>query len=177
MQPRPPRLLQRPTPHAISCNVIKIRAGPSGSLGVNTIMRSRVARLLALGIPVTLGSVQAVYGQELEEVTVTAQKREQDLQQVTLAITALTGDEIEKQGMLGFRQWADHVPGITVVQGQDPSRRTGPSATIRGITQVYRGQLWEVSSGATTVFTVGQVPFMNGDPGLYDMSRIEVLRG
>jgi outer membrane receptor protein involved in Fe transport len=140
-------------------------------------MRSRLTRSLLLGIPVLAAALPAAHGQELEEVTVTAQKREQDLQQVSLAITALTGDEIEKQGMQGFREWADHVPGITVAQGQDPSRRTGPSATIRGITQVYRGQLWEVSSGATTTFTVGQVPFMNGDPGLYDMNRIEVLRG
>jgi outer membrane receptor protein involved in Fe transport len=140
-------------------------------------MRSRLTRSLLLGIPVLAAALPAAHGQELEEVTVTAQKREQDMQQVSLAITALTSDEIEKQGMQGFREWADHVPGITVAQGQDPSRRTGPSATIRGITQVYRGQLWEVSSGATTTFTVGQVPFMNGDPGLYDMNRIEVLRG
>jgi iron complex outermembrane recepter protein len=140
-------------------------------------MRSRVARSLALGIPALIASIPAAHSQELEEVTVTAQKREQNLQQTTLAITALTSEAIQKQGMLGFREWADHVPGITVAQGQDPSRRTGPSATIRGVVQVYRGQLWEVSSGGTTSFTVGQVPFMNGDPGLYDMNRIEVLRG
>jgi outer membrane receptor protein involved in Fe transport len=141
-------------------------------------MRAQLKGLFGASLSaLAFGYLPAALAQELEEVTVTAQKREQDLQQVTLAITALTGDEIEKQGMLGFRQWADHVPGITVVQGQDPSRRTGPSATIRGVTQVYRGQLWEVSSGATTSFSVGQVPFMYGDPGLYDINRIEVLRG
>jgi iron complex outermembrane recepter protein len=138
---------------------------------------SRVTGCLGLTFLGTVANVSTAVAQELDEVVVTAQKREQDLQQVTLAITALTGEDIQKQGMLGFRQWADHVPGITVVQGQDPSRRTGPSATIRGVVQVYRGQLWEVSAGGTTSFTVGGVPFMNGDPGLYDMNRIEVLRG
>ncbi|MEJ0037985.1 MAG: TonB-dependent receptor [Gammaproteobacteria bacterium] len=140
-------------------------------------MRLRDSGLLAMTVVSAVAYVPYVHAQELEEVTVTAQKREQDLQKVTLAVTALTGEDMEKQGMMGFRDWADHVPGITVVQGQDPSRRTGPSATIRGVTQVYRGQLWEVSSGATTSFSVGQVPFMNGDPGLYDLQRIEVLRG
>lgn len=140
-------------------------------------MRMRVTGSLVMTVGVMVGYLPSAFSQTLEEVTVTAQKREENIQKVPLSLTALTGVELAKQGMKGFRDWADYVPGITIMQGQDPSRRTGPAATIRGITQVYRGQLWEVSSGATTSFTVGQVPFMNGDPGLYDMNRIEVLRG
>ena len=33
------------------------------------------------------------YGQELEEIVVTAQKREQNLQEVPISITAITGDQ------------------------------------------------------------------------------------
>lgn len=139
-------------------------------------MQMRVGEALVIAVGMVVAAPSAL-AQTLEEVVVTAQKREEDLQKVALSLTALTGANLEKQGLKGFREWADYVPGITIMQGQDPSRRTGPAATIRGVTQVYRGQLWEVSSGATTSFTVGQVPFMNGDPGLYDMSRIEVLRG
>lgn len=139
-------------------------------------MHKRVGRILMLAAGAVV-TTPAVLAQTLEEVTVTAQKREEDLQKIPLSLSALTGAELQKQGMTGFRDWADYVPGITIMQGSDPSRRSGPAATIRGVTQVYRGQLWEVSSGATTSFTVGQVPFMNGDPGLYDMQRIEVLRG
>lgn len=140
-------------------------------------MRLRDRTFIAAGL-VSMCLASALAGaQEIEEVTVTAQKRSEDLQQAPIAISALTQGMIEKRGMTGFREWTDYVPGITMYQGQDPSRRTGPSATIRGVTQVTRGQLWEVSTNSTTSFTIGQVPFFNADPGLYDLTRVEVLRG
>jgi iron complex outermembrane recepter protein len=132
----------------------------------------RALTLVALAFSVT-----PVLGQELEEVLVTAQKREQNLQDLTISISAVTSDMIQKRGMETFRDWTDYVPGISIFEGTDPARRTGPEATIRGVTEQFRGQIWEVSAGATTSFMIGEVPYFNADPDLYDMNRVEVLRG
>jgi iron complex outermembrane receptor protein len=141
-------------------------------------MRSRSPILFAVVIAWMVSYVPAALGEEqLEEVVVTAQKRQQNLQDVTIAISALTQDQLEMRGMEGFRDWSEYVPGITVAQGTDPSRRSGPEATIRGVSQVVRGQIWEVPAFGTTTFTIGQVPFANADPGMFDLARVEVLRG
>jgi iron complex outermembrane recepter protein len=113
----------------------------------------------------------------LAQVTVTAQKREQNAEDVPLTISALTEEDFEKKGMVGFREWADDIPGIKVTQGTSANRRAGPTAEIRGVSQSNAGQLNEVSAMATTGYTFGQVPVNSGDPGLFDMNRIEVLRG
>jgi len=119
----------------------------------------------------------ALADEQLEEITVTAQKRAQDLQDVPIAISALTQQSIEDRGLDGWRDWSQYVPGITIAQGTDPSRRSGPEATIRGVSQVVRGQIWEVPAFGTTTETLGSAPFGNADPTLFDLARVEVLRG
>jgi outer membrane receptor protein involved in Fe transport len=113
----------------------------------------------------------------LQEVVVTAEKRVENLQDTTIAISALTQDDIEGRGMEGWRDWAAYVPGIIEDQGTDPSRRSGPEPTIRGVSQVVRGQIWEVPAFGTATETMGQTPFSNGDPSMFDLARVEVLRG
>jgi iron complex outermembrane recepter protein len=131
----------------------------------------------ALGMLCVCVPVLADVDEPLQEVVVTAQKREQNLQDVPLTISALTGSDFENKGMSGFRDWADDIPGIKVTQGSSANRRAGPTAVIRGVSQSNAGQLNEVSAMATTGYTFGQVPVNSGDPGLFDLNRIEVLRG
>lgn len=140
--------------------------------------RVRIYMAIMMTAPlICAGTLAQAQSQGLEEIIVTAQKREQNLQDVSVSVTALPEGTIQKMGMEGFRDWSKYVPGITMFQGGDPARRMGPAATIRGVTHITRGQLWETSATATTSFTIGQVPFFNGDPGLYDLNRVEVLRG
>lgn len=113
----------------------------------------------------------------LEEIIVTAQKHEQKLQDVPISMSALTSEDFDKKGMTGFREWADDLPGIKISQGASANRRAGPTAVIRGVSQSNAGQLSETSAQATTSYTFGQVPVNSGDPGLFDLNRIEVLRG
>lgn len=123
------------------------------------------------------GGIASAAERVIEEVIVTAQKREQSIQDVPISLSAVSQEAIEIRGMEGFRDWAEYVPGITMFQSQDANRRTGPTATIRGVTHASQGYLYEGTSTATTSFAIGEVPFFSGDPGLYDMNRIEVLRG
>src|SRR5262249_4910498 len=104
-------------------------------------------------------------------------KREESLQDVALSMSALSGSDLEAKGALGFRDWSTYVPGLTMYQGASANRRAGPTAVLRGVSQTGAGQLHEVSSQATTSYMIGQIPIFSGDPGLFDIDRIEVLRG
>jgi iron complex outermembrane recepter protein len=113
----------------------------------------------------------------LQQITVTATKRAENVQDVALTLTALSGQELEDVGALGFKDWSTYVPGLSMYQGGDANRRAGPTAVLRGVSQTGAGQLDEMSSNATTSFMIGQVPIFSGDPGLFDINRIEVLKG
>lgn len=113
----------------------------------------------------------------LQEITVTATKRVENVQDVAVSMTALSGADLEAKGALGFRDWSTYVPGLSMYQGGDANRRAGPTAVMRGVSQTGAGQLDEMSSNATTSFMIGQVPIFSGDPGLFDINRIEVLKG
>lgn len=108
---------------------------------------------------------------------VTAQKRGQDLQSVPLSMSVLTAADWEKKAMTGFRDWSEYVAGIKIYQGGNANRRTGPTAVIRGVAQVGTGSFNETSAMATTSYTFGQLPVFSGDPGVFDINRLEVLRG
>jgi outer membrane receptor protein involved in Fe transport len=113
----------------------------------------------------------------LEEVTVTALKRRENAQTVPVTITALTAAELEKQGAVDYRDWSERVPGMTMYEDASANRRGGPTAVIRGVSQAGGGQLNEVSAQATTSYTFGQLPIFSSNIGLFDLDRLEILKG
>jgi len=119
-------------------------------------------------------AVQAAESVMMEEITVTAQKRESNLQDTPISITAFTGDAIEA---LGFRQSVDvtaQTPNFSVGY---PNGDTGvPAPFIRGVGLNDFGVLNQgpiasysdetyISSNAAQIFQ------------LLDVERVEVLRG
>lgn len=122
-----------------------------------------------LGMPVTAGAQDNV----LEEIVVTAQKREQALQDTPLAITAFSGEELDRAGVLDAFNLTDMVPNLHV--GTEDSR-DAILITIRGVAQVDRRN----TSDPTTAFHVDgtYIPRMSGIAAyFYDLERLEVLRG
>ena len=69
----------------------------------------------------------------LEEVVVTAQKREQDLSDVGISITAMSGDQLRELGMTNSTQLDDMVPGLMVT---DYGGGVTTQFTIRGSSQL-----------------------------------------
>ncbi|MCG8506427.1 MAG: TonB-dependent receptor [Sphingomonadales bacterium] len=106
----------------------------------------------------------------LDQVIVTASKRDQFLQDVAFSITALTGSALEALGADDFAGYAYTVPGLAYQDG-GPSRR---SYSIRGI----GAQLAGVS---TVGVYLNDIPIsddrFNPDLKVFDIERIEVLRG
>lgn len=138
-------------------------------------MRRKSSLLVSLS---ALALVPTVYAQDtegvmLEEIVVTAQKREQNLQSVPASVTALSAEAIEAKGITQFENISQVAPGLTITQG---TQRTGNSINIRGIgTSAF-------STGVepAVAVVIDDVPMLNQGQAfatLTDIERIEVLRG
>lgn len=109
----------------------------------------------------------------LEEVIVTATKREQSLQDVAVAVTALTDEMILEQQITSTQELIQLVPSLTVQDGSNP-RQT--SFNIRGIgTQSFSTAVEPSVSTMVDGVVMGRSgqAFMQ----LLDVERVEVLRG
>ena len=69
-----------------------------------------------------------VSAQALEEIVVTAQRREQSLQEVPISIYSMTGVELAKQGFKDLRGFADFTPSVQF----DDTSVIGVTISIRG---------------------------------------------
>jgi outer membrane receptor protein involved in Fe transport len=123
---------------------------------------------LLLTIGVTSGPV---YGQALEEVIVTAQRREQSLQEVPISIHAVTGPELTQQGFRTMEDLGQFSPSVEMNESLHEH-----SVTIRGMGNDVAAMAVEQSA---PVFVDG-IHF--GRPSMIkgafmDVERIEVLTG
>ena len=106
----------------------------------------------------------------LEEVVVTARKREENLQQVPVAITAFTAKTIERAGIERPQDFIALTPNVTIVD----------TANV-GDTQVtIRGQVSTRDAESTFAYVVDGVLMTNPNSfneELFDVEQIEVLKG
>lgn len=110
---------------------------------------------------------------QLEEVVVTAQKRAQSLQDVGVAVSAFTGDEMR---MLGFEDSVDiaaMTPGVHVAGSFGGHLQ---QFTIRGVTQ---NDFTDFTESPNAVYIdEGYVSMQQGQLfALFDVDRVEVLKG
>ena len=89
-----------------------------------------VVMAIAVFIP-TITTAQGI----LEEIVVTAQKREESLQDAPVAITAITGDDLERSGGYDPAALGDMVPNLHV--GYE-GNRDGVFITMRGVSVLKR---------------------------------------
>ena len=131
--------------------------------------------IVGLAVAVTLLTTQAVAqdGVQLEEVVVTATKREQTLQDVPVAVTVTTGETIARAAVRDVSDLASLVPSLRVSQLQTS---TNTNFIIRGFGNGANNPGIEPSVG---VFIDGVYRSRSaGSIGdLVDVQRVEVLRG
>ncbi len=107
-------------------------------------------------------------------IIVTARRREERLQDVPIAITAYSGEQLEQSGALDITDIAQTTPSVTL----EPSRGTNSTLTafIRGV-----GQQDPVAGFEAGVGIYLDDIYLNRPQGavldIYDVERIEVLRG
>jgi iron complex outermembrane receptor protein len=114
----------------------------------------------------------------LEEIVVTAQRREQNLQEVPISVTAMSGEMLEKSNVRGATEYLAQTPNVSFTEdGQGGARSIG--IAIRGINNLVSGENAFVNSVGIYLdeFSIASVPNGVANPTLPDMERVEVLRG
>ena len=139
---------------------------------MNLLPAYRFLPLVAFTIFLSFVSVVA-RAAVLEEIIVTAQKRSQNVQDIGIAITAITGEQMEALGYTNAQQVSAMAPGVSTVQ---PNGEANYSIAIRGVSSsdfttnvespvaVYLDEVY-ISQASGTGFA------------LFDMQRVEILRG
>ena len=109
----------------------------------------------------------------LEEITVTAQKREQGINDVGITVNAFTGEALKERGVATSEDIAQITPGLTV----NETAATGvPLYTIRGIG--FQDYSTAASSTVGLYFDEVSMPYTVMSRGLvFDLERVEVLKG
>ncbi len=139
---------------------------------MNNRIKARIATVICISVFLIAPSI-SLGQQTLEEVLVTAQKREESLQDAALAVTAITGAALDRAGVVDIDTMAEMIPNVDV---DSEANRDGLIITIRGIAGT------DVRNGAdpTTAFHVdgNYVPRLSGaNAYFFDTERVEVLRG
>lgn len=109
----------------------------------------------------------------LEEVVVTAQKREESLQDVSVSVAVVTGDELAKQHKNSVADLAKIVPSFTFGEGSSDS---GRNIMIRGVGTQSFSRTVDQSVG-TVVDGVVSGSVSSSLLDFSDVERLEVLRG
>ncbi len=115
-------------------------------------------------------------GSVLEEVVVTAQKREERLQDVPIAISAFSGDQINALGFSNALDVAAQTPNFKIGGLAGSNASVAPWLNIRGI-QFTDTSFVNDQSVALYVDEVYQAATGAGVQQLFDVERVEVLKG
>jgi len=111
---------------------------------------------------------------EVGEVVVTAQRREQSLMKVPVAVTALNGDALAQKGVTNSGQLSSVVPNLQV---NSSFGDTQPNFSLRGVSVANEYNSNQVSPVGVYINDVYIAPRTSQGMGLFDLDRVEVLRG
>jgi iron complex outermembrane receptor protein len=123
--------------------------------------------------PAVSGNAAATAAPEGGDIIVTAQKREENLQRVPAAISVVTGAQFEAQGGVNVQSLQQLVPSLNF---KDSATTIDSSLFLRGVGTINFAIAAEPSVG----FVVDGVTYARSGEAfgdLYDIERIEVLRG
>ena len=109
-----------------------------------------------------------------KRVLVTARKVEEDIQDIPVAVTALSGEELVDANVSNMMDLAKYVPSVEIYQGT--GEQSAVTFSVRGQSQA--DILLTTDSSVGTYIDGVNVPRTFGlTPGLIDIQRVEVLKG
>ena len=134
------------------------------------------AMLLALQVPMSASAQESEdeqRGRTIEEIIVTATKREANMQDVAQSIEVFTTDKLERLGARDMKEYIDALPSVTLVNSV-PGRNT---VVFRGVSTGAS----EYRTDSTVAVYLDEQPLTTNsqqvDPWLVDIERIEALPG
>jgi iron complex outermembrane recepter protein len=113
---------------------------------------------------------------DLQEIVVTAEKRDSTVQKTAISMTAFSGAELQAQGVTNLVEVAQQVPGVSF-------KTSGPGQTeleMRGLTSTGGESPtvgFYLDEAALTPPAMAQNGKVVIDPTLFDLNRVEILRG
>jgi len=109
----------------------------------------------------------------IEEITVTARKREESLQDVSASIQALTGDDLKRQGLLNLEETIRMIPSMSSIGGTAGANKI----IFRGVSDNPVAFI-AASSAALYIDEQPLTQFsINPEPRMIDIARVEALAG
>src|SRR3569833_3168659 len=124
----------------------------------------------------TDNTARAQPANDLAEVIVCAEKRDSTVQKTPISMTAISGADLQAQGINGLTEVAQQVPGVSF-------KTSGPGQTefeMRGLTSTG-GESPTVGFYLNETALTPPAMAQNGkvviDPNLFDLNRVEILRG
>ncbi|MFN8627246.1 MAG: TonB-dependent receptor [Candidatus Binatia bacterium] len=111
---------------------------------------------------------------EVEEITVTAQKREESLQEVPISVTAITAETLVEKRASSVQDLTQSVPGVQVIPSSMGAGHIGMAS--RGVQQM-NSNLAQNSKMGLYVDGVYIAKLLGNNLDLEDLERVEVLRG
>ncbi|MBY0510681.1 MAG: TonB-dependent receptor [Rhodospirillaceae bacterium] len=129
-----------------------------------------LAMLLASAVPALAQNAPGA----LEEIVVTAQRREEKLQDVPVSVSAFSADAIEQRGLTNVMALNSLAPNVSITNAAGNS--TAAQIGIRGGIQINPALSWDPAVGIyLDGVYIGKTQGSVFD--IADLSRIEVLRG
>ena len=136
---------------------------------INQLPKIFIAAIFALHLNAYSQDEQSVF----EEVIVTAEKRDESLQDVSQAVTAITDTEIEAKNITSFVDLTAVVPGVTVAKNEGYKT----VISIRGVGNETNQNAIAAPSVAYHMDGIFIASPFSLQTDFLDVERIEVLRG
>lgn len=145
-------------------------------------MRKLFGTIYIIGSTLLLPS-QLLFAQDtLEEIVVTAQRREQPLQDVPISAVTFNAELIEQNDFQGARDFILMTPNVAFSENDSQGQKNG-DITIRGISDLTSGGNERIIQSRPAVgyfvdgFSVSSIASGSANPLLNDVERVEILRG
>jgi iron complex outermembrane receptor protein len=156
-----------------------MKPNPKISAAVAAILGASGSALVFAQQQTEAASATASTGGELQEVTVTAQRRSENIQDVPITVQAITGAQLQQLNVTNFDSLLKYTPNVTF-SGNGPG--TG-NIFMRGLGGIGSGNQSQSTTAAFPNVALYlddqsmQFPARNNDVYVVDMERIEVLEG
>jgi iron complex outermembrane receptor protein len=119
---------------------------------------------------------EKVVGRVIYETIVVVARREQTMQEVPVAVSAMSGQNLDDLGAEGLGDYFAFVPSVNAAHNTY-GQRGGQNIVIRGVANARLGGTDASSMSSTTGFYLNDVPVTPVDTQLFDIGHLEVLRG
>lgn len=139
-------------------------------------MKSRNLLAASIMALMALPVAQSAFAQEmsLEEIVVTARKREENIYEIPISVSAFSQDQLDQAGIGDFHELSKFIPGLDFHGVTATAGRVNPQIRVRGMNQ----QIITPSTQVGALFWDGSyIAAGGGFLPITDVERVEVIKG